>query len=149
MENPLSDLSIFLSVPFQVTVRGGLKEQQTDEQVEATKDKVVRFLRDVLGDDCADEVEDESVEEYADRKGITITNLGRRSSISMVNGDDGNGDMTKAELEDCIDSATQILTDAYVLEASREDLAAAIGDALDALADDEDDDDDSGDDKGR
>jgi len=46
----------------------------------------------------------------------------------------GNNDtMTKADLQDCIDQATQILTDAYVPEASREDLAAAIGDALAAL----------------
>ena len=68
----------------------------------------------------------------------------------MANGNGGNGDMTNAELEDCIDNATQILTDAYVREASREDLAAAIGDALDALSGedtgDEDEDDDSTDD---
>ena len=59
----------------------------------------------------------------------------------------GNGtDMTKADLQDCIDQATQILTDAYVPEASREDLAAAIGDALAALEGDTDDDDDDIDD---
>jgi len=62
----------------------------------------------------------------------------------------GDSDMTKPELQDCIDKATQILTDAYVPEASREDLAAAIGDALAALegdtADDDEDDDDSEDD---
>jgi hypothetical protein len=98
-------------------------------------------------DDRADDVEDESPEEYAERKGITITNLGRRTI--MANGN-GNGDMTKAELEDCIDNATQILTDAYVPEASREDLAAAVGDALDALSgEDADEDDDGSDDDGQ
>jgi hypothetical protein len=70
----------------------------------------------------------------------------------MANGNGDNSDMTKAELEDCIDNATQILTDAYVPEADRETLAAAIGDALDALSgedtgdEDEDEDDDQDDD---
>ena len=50
--------------------------------------------------------------------------------------------MTKSELEDCINNATQILTDAYVPEASRDDLAAGIGDALDALAGEDGDEDD-------
>jgi hypothetical protein len=78
--------------------------------------------------------------------GDSVNDLG----AIMANGNGGNGDMTKAELEDCIDNATQILTDAYVPEASREDLAAAIGDALDALSGedtgDEDEDDDQDDD---
>ena len=123
-----------------------MKKQQTYEQVEARKDKAARFLRDILDDDDrAEDVEDESVEDYAERKGITITNSGRRAI--MANGNGGNGEMTKAELEDCVDNATQILTDAYVPEASREDLAAAIGDALDALSgEDSGDEDDDGDD---
>jgi hypothetical protein len=60
----------------------------------------------------------------------------------------GNGDdMSKADLQDCIDTATQILEDAYVPEATRADLAAAVGAALAALSgdyyyDDEDGDDD-------
>ena len=61
----------------------------------------------------------------------------------------GNGDMTKADMQDCLDQVQDILPDAYTPEASREDLAA-IGDALDVLegnapeddtdADDSDDD---------
>ena len=55
----------------------------------------------------------------------------------------GNGnDMTKTYLQDCIDQATDILTDAYTPEASREDLAQAVGDALDALSGDYDEDED-------
>jgi hypothetical protein len=62
----------------------------------------------------------------------------------MANNNGGNA-MTKGELEDCIDQATEILTAAYTPEASREELAAAIGDALDALAsEDGDDQDDDG-----
>jgi hypothetical protein len=65
----------------------------------------------------------------------------------MTNMANGDG-MTKADLQDCVDQATQILTDAYTPEASREDLAAAVGDALDALSGDYDDgtDDDTDDD---
>ncbi len=57
----------------------------TWEQVQGKKDKAVRFLRDVVGDELvahtdstgdelADEIEAESVEAYADRKGITMAN---------------------------------------------------------------------------
>jgi hypothetical protein len=56
-----------------------------------------------------------------------------------------NGD-TKADLQDAIDQAVQILSDAYTPESSREDLAAAVGDALDALSGNGDDDDDDVDD---
>jgi hypothetical protein len=87
-----------------------------------------RFPRDVLKDDeQADEVEAESPESYADRKRITITNSPQRRRTNVANGN--NDTMTKADLQDCIDQATQILTDAYIPEASREDLATAIGDA--------------------
>jgi len=62
----------------------------------------------------------------------------------MANNNGGNA-MTKGELGDCIDQATEILTAAYTPEASREELAAAIGDALDTLAgEDGDDQDDDG-----
>jgi hypothetical protein len=56
--------------------------------------------------------------------------------------------MTKSELEDCLDRATEILTEAYAPESSREELATAVGAALDALAGDtgdEDEDDEDGD----
>jgi hypothetical protein len=51
-------------------------------------------------------------------------------------------------LQDVVDQAVQILTDAYTPESSREDLAA-VGDALDALegnGGDEDEDEEVGDD---
>jgi hypothetical protein len=42
----------------------------TIDRIESKKDKAVRFLRDVLEDeDRADEIEDESAEDYAERKG--------------------------------------------------------------------------------
>jgi hypothetical protein len=52
----------------------------TREQVQSRKDKAVRFTRDVLGDpDRADEIADESLESYAERRGFTITNPGREN----------------------------------------------------------------------
>jgi len=49
-------------------------------------------------------------------------------------------------LQDQIDSAIDTLNNAYTPEASREDIAAAVGEALDILnGEDEDADDDSGD----
>lgn len=69
-----------------------------------------------------------------------------------------NSTPSKADLQDRIDQATDVLDDAYTPESSREDLAEAVGNALDILrgedADDDsdddsddDDDDDSGDDR--
>ena len=51
----------------------GLVKRLSREQVEGRKEKAVRFTDDVLGDpDRADEIADESPEDYAARKGIEI-----------------------------------------------------------------------------
>ena len=82
----------------------------TCDQVESRKEKAVRFLRDVVGDDDrADAVEGESAESYADRKGLVIKNTAprqlrtnqQRRITNMENGD------TKADLQDAIDQATR------------------------------------------
>ena len=86
----------------------------TYDQVEARKEKAVRFLRDVVQDyDRADEVEDESVEDYADRKRLVIENTAtqvypnsKRRTTNMAT--NGNG-ITKSDLQDCIDEAKEIL----------------------------------------
>ena len=45
----------------------------TPDQLESRKEKAVRFARDVLGDpDRADEIGDESLEDYAARRKIEI-----------------------------------------------------------------------------
>ncbi len=47
----------------------------TREQVQGRKGKAVRFVRDVLqDDDRADEIEDESLEHYAERRHIKLLN---------------------------------------------------------------------------
>ncbi|MBZ5514851.1 MAG: hypothetical protein LAN62_08405 [Acidobacteriia bacterium] len=47
----------------------------TRKQLESRKAKAVRFTRDVLGDvDRADEIDDESLQEYAERRHIQVVN---------------------------------------------------------------------------
>jgi hypothetical protein len=104
----------------------------TRDQVQSRKDQAVRFTRDVLDDsDRADEIEDESLEDYAERRKFTITNPPNKRRTHMADG------KTKAELEAQIDD----------LEAENQDLQ----DQLDAIADiagggDQDDDDSDDDD---
>jgi hypothetical protein len=107
----------------------------TRDQLQARKDKAVRFVRDVLGDpDRAAEIEDESLEDYAERRKITLTNPSK-----------GNRGMaTKRDLEQQVKEL--------------EDENQELQDRLDAVADlvsgddeeeeeGEDADDDSGDDE--
>ena len=78
------------------------KKQLTYDQVAAKNDKAVQFLSEVVGDDDkADDFDDMSVEEYADKKHIQIVNP--RSNSVMAN---GNG-RTKQDLLDEIDDLTQ------------------------------------------
>jgi hypothetical protein len=105
----------------------------TREQLQSRKDKAVRFVRDILDDpDRVAEIEDEDLEDYAERRKIELINSG--SSRSMANG--GNN-RTKQELLDEIDE----------LQQENQDLQ----DQLDAIADivsppEEEDEEDDGDD---
>ena len=108
----------------------------TREQLQSRKEQAVRFTRDVLGEpDRAEEIEDESLDDYAERRKIQITNPSIRRTAIMAQG------KTKAELESEI---------ADLQEENQE-----LQDQLDAVADivspddgdeDDDDDDESGDD---
>ena len=117
--------------PFLVLWQCGLVKALTRDQIQSRKDQAVRFTRDVLDDpDRADEIEDESLEDYAERRKFAITNPPNKRRTHMADG------KTKAELEAQIDD----------LEAENQDLQ----DQLDAIADiaggGDQDDDDSGDD---
>ncbi len=58
-----------------------------------------------------------------------------------------NASPSKGELQERIDSAIDLLDDAYAPETTREDLAQAVGQALDVLkGEDEDEDEDEDDD---
>jgi hypothetical protein len=102
----------------------------TREQLQSRKDKAVQFVRDLKGDpERAAEIEDECLEDYAERRKIQLINTGR--ARSMANG------RTKEDLPNEIDD----------LRAENQDLQ----DQLDAIADivspepEEADDDEDGD----
>jgi hypothetical protein len=57
----------------------------TREQLQSRKDQAVRFTQNVLQDPArADETADESLEDYAERRKIQITNSGRRRNGRRV-----------------------------------------------------------------
>ena len=106
------------------------------EQVQSRKDKAVRFTRDVLGDpDRADEIEDESLEDYAERRKFTITNPKKERGNHMADG------KTKAELE-------QDIADLEQENQDLQDQLDAITDIVTPSEDDDSDDDDENDDSG-
>lgn len=56
----------------------------TRKQLESRKDQAVRFAREVReDDDLADQIEDESLEEYAQKRHITLSNPigGRKMAV--------------------------------------------------------------------
>jgi hypothetical protein len=103
----------------------------------------VTGLRNLGRDDEADRYDTMSANEYAEEKGFEIVgNPGRRTAMA-------NGTITtKADLQDQIDAAIDTLDEAYAPESTREDLAEAIGSALDILRGEEDQDEDEGDEAG-
>ena len=69
-------------------------KQLTRDKIQSRKEKAVRFTRDVLGDpDRAEEIADESLEDYAERRKIQITNPSKRKNAIMAT------TKSKAELE--------------------------------------------------
>ena len=116
-----------------MAISPGMAKQLTYAQVEERKRKAEQFLRDVKDDaDRADEVSDESVEDYAERRHFDIIDnpLGRIKTMP-------NGTPSKADLMDQI----QDLQDENDALQSQLD---AISDVLDGGGDDSDDDDDGG-----
>jgi hypothetical protein len=85
----------------------------TREQLQGRKDKAVRFTENVLQDpERASEIEDESLEDYAERRHIQLINPNRRKNEMTE---------TKADLQEKIEE----------LEAENE----ALRDQIDAIAD--------------
>jgi CCR4-NOT transcriptional regulation complex NOT5 subunit len=75
-----------------------MKKTLTPDQVESRKERAVRFTRDVLDDpDRADEIEDETLEDYAERHGFQerkldftavhrIPNVGYQTIVCILGG---------------------------------------------------------------
>lgn len=91
----------------------------TQKQLESRKAKAVRFTRDVLGDpDRADEIEDESLEHYAERRHIQIQNPKGVTRMAV---------RTRRELLDRIEE----------LETENEDLQSRLDEIKDVIGDEE------------
>ena len=93
----------------------------TRDQLQARKEKAVRFVRDVLADaDRAEEIGDESLEDYAQRRKIQITNPSKRGNAIMARSkskaelEAENGDLKdeNAELQDQLDTIADIVAPA-------------------------------------
>ena len=98
----------------------GIVKRLTRDQVEARKEKAVSFVQDVLDDpERADEIEDESVEDYAERRKFEIVNPRRRPRTMA----------SKAELQERIEE----------LESENEELQSRLDEVLDIVAPPEDD----------
>lgn len=103
----------------------------TFEQAQGRKAKAARFLRDVLGDrDRADEVEAESVADYASRRHFVITNPTVKEVKHMAE--------PREKLED-------VLSDRDALIDKLEGIRVDIDDALAEYDGDDDDDSDEDD----
>jgi hypothetical protein len=110
----------------------------TRDQAQSLKDKAVRFAENVLDDpDLADDIADDSLDDWGERKKITLIDNPVERSLKMAN---GNGDpRTKAELLDEIDRLQDQVDDL-------EDALDAIGDIASGGPLEEEDDQDEEDD---
>jgi hypothetical protein len=104
----------------------------TQEQAESRKQRAVRFVRDVLGDpNRADEIEDESLESYAERRGFRIVNPVSRGRTTVM-----ASNKTKKEIEAEIGDLQEELDTVY----------SKLDDIAGIASGEEDEDDDSDDD---
>jgi hypothetical protein len=112
-----------------------MAKQVTREQAERKQRQAVTLMERIGDSDRADEFDGMSVEEYAEHRGLQIANprqTGRKTKMA-----------TKNELQEQLDSIGEVLNGAYTPEASREELAEAVGQALDIINGDDEDDDSS------
>lgn len=108
----------------------------TRDQVQSRNEKAVRFTRDVLDDQVrADEIEDESLEGYAERRNFSITNPNQHTRSTHTMADSRTKEELLSEIED-LESENQDL----------QDQLDSIADIVAAPDDDEPAEDDTGDD---
>jgi hypothetical protein len=117
-----------------------MAKQVTHEQAERKKTQAAAFMERIGEPDRADEFDDMSVEDYAEHRGLELVSNPRRQERKTAMA-------TKSELQDQIDSIGEVLNEAYTPEATRAELAEAVGSALDII-NGEDDSDETDDDAG-
>jgi hypothetical protein len=116
------------------------KRALTLEQVERMKSRAVRFVQDVLGDlDRAAEIEAESPEAYAERKGVEINPILTVRTIrvqdrrlrTMAQGP------TKAELEQMVDEVADLANEALDPSLTREEVIDKVKAIADLVGDED------------
>ncbi|HMV86807.1 MAG TPA: hypothetical protein PLD20_17935 [Blastocatellia bacterium] len=114
-----------------------MKKVMTTQQAETSQGRGILFVRDVLeDDDRADELEDESLDEWAARKGVEIIENPKNKLFRVK---EKNSMATKQQLEDRIAELESELEEASERE-------ARIIDALGIELTDDEEDDDEGED---
>ena len=107
----------------------------TREQLQSRKDKAVRFTENVLGDpERAAEIADESLDDYAARRRIVLTNSGVKKGRNIMEV------VTKRDLEDQID---ELEAENEALREQLDAIAEIVAPEEDGDKDEDDDDDDS------
>lgn len=123
----------------------------TRQQAETSKDRAARFVLNVLDDpEGSQAIEDESLDEWADRKKITLTNPARRKSPEIHESEDQMAapkGQTKAEL---LEQIQDLQEENDELNSQLDEVTDKLEGLLDVVAPDESDDsddDDNGDDE--
>jgi hypothetical protein len=108
------------------------KRLKTLSEAETARRRAITGLRNLGRDNEADRIEDMSTREYAEEKNFGIAENPRsRRRMNMAK-------RTNSDLQDAYDDIATVkglLQDAYTPESSREELAEAVGSALNALED--------------
>lgn len=112
------------------------------------------FTRNVLDDGArADEIEDESLQDYAERKGISIienpVQAKQKSKKAQAGRKTTMAGITKPQLEEMLDQVCTLAGEALDPASTRKELVTALQDIYDIVGPDEDEeeDDDSSDDE--
>jgi hypothetical protein len=97
----------------------------TREKLQARKDQAVRFTRDVVGDaDRADEIESESLEDYAQRRGIQLSNPWSRRTAMATRKTIAD---YRAELKDLRDQVSDLEEENESLQGQLDRVAEIVG----------------------
>jgi len=123
------------------------KKSRTRDQVATAKKRAVTFERSVLHDqDRADEIEAESLESYAQRRGIPIIdNPSRQAKEKRKKIDMPGSSTTKTDLENSLDQICVIAEDALSPTSTRKQLAEALQSIYEICSPDDEEDDNSDD----
>jgi hypothetical protein len=140
---PRHNCSILTFSLFSNTLGLVAKKILTISQAETAKRRAALFVDNVLDDpDRADDIEDESLEEWAQETGRTIRNPNKKKgtmpkTVTAI--------PTKADLQDTLDKVTDMLAEALDPVLTREEVIQKLQDMDAFLSDDEDDEDDEND----